>query len=124
MGGSNRDFKGVWIPKEIWLSQDLSLSEKALLVEILSLDNAHGCFASNKHFANFLGISERQVSRLVQSLEKKKYITSTTKVVVKGEGQAFERIIRGIGKFKRVSDKNLIEFVTVNGSVVARRKDA
>ena len=26
-----RDFKGVWIPKEIWLSLDLTLVEKCLL---------------------------------------------------------------------------------------------
>ena len=34
-----RDFKGVWIPKEIWLSTDLKVMEKLILVEIDSLDN-------------------------------------------------------------------------------------
>jgi len=29
-----RDFKGVWIPKEIWLSDQLSLMEKVLFVEM------------------------------------------------------------------------------------------
>ena len=33
-----RDFKGIWIPKEIWLSEQLSLVEKVLFVEIHSLD--------------------------------------------------------------------------------------
>ena len=46
MSRHERDFKGVWIPKEIWLSADLSLTEKALFVEIHSLDNERGCFAS------------------------------------------------------------------------------
>jgi hypothetical protein len=36
----NRDFKGVWIPKEIWINTDLSIIEKVLLVEIDSLDKA------------------------------------------------------------------------------------
>ena len=46
----NRDFKGVWIPKEIWLNTDLSIIEKVLLVEIDSLDNSdRGCFASNEY---------------------------------------------------------------------------
>ena len=29
-----RDFKGVWIPKEIWLTDQLSLMEKVLFVEM------------------------------------------------------------------------------------------
>ena len=41
-----RDFKGIWIPKEIWLSEQLSLMEKVLFVEIHSLDNEDGCYAS------------------------------------------------------------------------------
>ena len=122
MGGSKRDFKGVWIPKEIWLSADLSVVEKCLFVEIHSLDNEHGCFASNRHFANFMNISERQVSRLIKKLEQKGFVTSMTKVVVKGEGQAFERIIRVEGKYARAPDKNLIEVVEVDGVAVARRK--
>ncbi len=114
-----RDFKGVWIPKEIWLSQDLSLSEKCLFVEIQSLDNEHGCYASNKHFARFLGISERQVTRLVKKLESKGYIKSKTSVVTKGDGQAFERVIRVKGKYTRSSDKGLLEVVRdENGAVV------
>ena len=32
-----RDFKGIWIPKEIWLDSNLTWSEKMLLVEIDSL---------------------------------------------------------------------------------------
>jgi len=38
-----RDFKGVWIPSEIWLSEKLSLIEKVLFVEIYYLDNERGC---------------------------------------------------------------------------------
>src|SRR5512145_1551891 len=56
-----RDFKGVWIPREIWLSPTLSLMEKVLFVEIHSLDNERGCYASNRHFAAFFGVSERQI---------------------------------------------------------------
>ena len=37
-----RDFKGIWIPKDIWLSKELSLMEKVLFVEIHSLDNERG----------------------------------------------------------------------------------
>ena len=46
----DRDFKGVWIPKEIWLNNNLTLTEKLLLVEIDSLDNEFGCTANNAYF--------------------------------------------------------------------------
>ncbi len=47
MERSERDFKDVWIPREIWLSTELSLMEKVLFVKIHSLDNERGCFASS-----------------------------------------------------------------------------
>jgi len=70
-----RAFKGVFIPIEIWLSRDLSLLEKALLVEIQYLDNEHGCFASNAYFAEFFDLSERQISRTIASLKEKGFIS-------------------------------------------------
>jgi len=120
--GGKRDFKGVWIPKEIWLSEDLSLVEKCLFVEISSLDNEHGCYASNRHFSMFLGVSERSVTRHIKSLEEKGYITSKTNVVTKGDGQAFERIMRTKGKYARTPDKGLMEIVEIDGQAVVRRK--
>jgi hypothetical protein len=71
----NRDFKGVWIPKEIWLNTDLSIIEKVLLVEIDSLDNSdRGCFASNEYLAKFVQLSESRVAHIISDLKKRKYI--------------------------------------------------
>ena len=67
----DRQFKGVWIPREIWLNGELSILEKVLLTEINSLDNEKGCYASNKYFAEFFGISERQISKYVGQLDAK-----------------------------------------------------
>ena len=68
----SRDFKGVWIPREIWLNEQLSLVQKAMLVEIDSLSvNGKPCFASNQHFADFLGISRATVKRALHELEEK-----------------------------------------------------
>jgi len=78
MGGMERpqrDFKGIWIPREIWLSDQLSLMEKVLFVEIHSLDNERGCFASNKHFADFFGVSDRQIRTHIGSLKEKGFIS-------------------------------------------------
>ena len=72
-----RNFKGVWIPREIWLSEELSLMEKVLFVEIESLDNERGCFASNRYFAEFFGVSPRQIASYVAALKEKGFVTVT-----------------------------------------------
>jgi hypothetical protein len=75
MNKENRDFKGVWIPKEIWLNTDLSIIEKVLLVEIDSLDNSdRGCFASNEYLAKFVQLSESRVAHIISDLKKREYI--------------------------------------------------
>lgn len=71
-----RDFKGVWIPKEVWLDKNLTWMEKLLLVEIDSLDKEKGCFASNKYFAEFFQLSPSRISELVNQLVSKGYITT------------------------------------------------
>lgn len=72
----NRDFKGVWIPKELYLDTELSWTEKILIIEIDSLDNdpEKGCFASNAYLARFLGISEGTLANTVSRLKKKGYV--------------------------------------------------
>ncbi|MTN46400.1 DnaD domain protein [Turicibacter sanguinis] len=88
----NRDFKGIWIPREIWLSEDLSITEKVLLVEIDSLDNESGCFASNEYFAKFLKISKDRVSKLISGLCQKGYL-KTTIIYKQGSKQIEKRIL-------------------------------
>lgn len=69
-----RDFKGVFIPKEIWLNEDLTASEKMLFAEIDSLDGEEGCYATNEYLATFCGISESLVSKAISKLKKMGYI--------------------------------------------------
>ena len=56
------------------MSKELTLQEKVFLVEIDSLDNDDCCYASNKHFAEFFGLSLGRVSQVINSLQKKGYI--------------------------------------------------
>ena len=71
----DREFKGVWIPKEIWLNYKLNILDKAILVEIDSLDREErGCFAGNKHFAEMFGCTERQVSASISRLTKMGFV--------------------------------------------------
>ena len=65
---TERAFLGVWIPKEIYLHKGLTPTEKLLLAEVYSFSKNGICFASNEHFSEFLGISKRQVSRLISNL--------------------------------------------------------
>ena len=95
-----RDFKGIWIPKEIWLSDQLSLMEKILFVEIHSLDNERGCFATNKYFADFFGLHPRRIAGHIASLKSKGFITVTIH-------NLNERVIHAAGRFARVPDHDL-----------------
>jgi len=69
-----RAFEGLYIPREIWLSQDLTLMEKLVLVEIKSLDTHKECFAKNEHFAKFFGVGITRIGIIISSLVKKGYI--------------------------------------------------
>lgn len=71
----NREFRGVWIPKEILLNKDLTPLEKLYLTEIDSLNNDEkGCYASNKHFEKKFGQTKSNVSRTIKNLEQKGWI--------------------------------------------------
>lgn len=68
-----RNFKGIWIPKEIWLMEGLLASEKALWGEIDSLydEEKGGCFASNEYLAKFNGVKLRRLQVMLSNLKSK-----------------------------------------------------
>lgn len=71
-----REFKGIWIPKEVWLSDDMTLQEKVFYVEVDSLNNELGCYANNEYFSRFFGISKVRVSEVINSLVKKGFLVT------------------------------------------------
>jgi hypothetical protein len=71
-----------------------------LFVEIHSLDNERGCYASNRHFAEFFRVSERQIRTYVASLKEKGFITVTIK-------NRNERVMRAAGKYARIRDADI-----------------
>ena len=98
----NRDFKGVWIPKEIWLNKSLTVMERLFLVEIDSLDNEEGCFASNKHFSEHFDISKGRCTQVIKSLEEKGLIKNT----VHRDGKLItKRVLRVVNKLNTVVNK-------------------
>lgn len=72
---ANRGFKGIWIPAKYWLDENLTDREILFLVEIDSLDiGEDGCFASNKHFSDFFGVTASRCSQIIKGLKDKGYI--------------------------------------------------
>ena len=112
---NSRDWKGIWIPKEIWLSEELSLIEKVLFVEIHSLDNERGCFASNNYFAEFFSVSDRQIRNVLAALKAKKFIAVTIQ-------NRNERVIRTIGRYRRISMEEKQEVFQQKRQTVAKMR--
>lgn len=101
-----RKFLGIWIPREIWLSEDLTLQEKVFIVEINSLDNNDGCFASNAYFGKFFGLSTVRVSQIISSLTEKNWLTSH--LTYKEDSKEVDKRILKINEDK----KNVLEKLT------------
>ena len=100
-----RDFKGIWIPKELWILKDLSLLEKVMLIEIDSLDNENGCYASNDYFADFFGLSKDRISKVINNLVKRGFISSELKYK-KGTCIVEKRVLKISRWYKSTSKKN------------------
>ena len=115
-----RDFKGIWIPKEVWLNKDLKLIQKLFLVEIDSLDNETGCWASNKYFAEFFGVSKGRCSQIINSLEQKGFIL----IKYEYEGKEIKsRTIRVVKKLNREFNKSLGGIKYIKGGYLENDKD-
>lgn len=72
---NKRDFKGVWIPREVWLDKRLNALDKVILTEIDSLDNEEdGCFASNEYLAEFCQCSPAKITNAISKLKKFRYV--------------------------------------------------
>ncbi len=93
----NRDFKGIWIPREIWLS-NFSCQEKCLWAEIHSLFDREkgGCFASNEYLSEFLGVKERRLQEMLSNLKYQGWL-----VQVSFDGR--NRVIRAIVPAENIS---------------------
>lgn len=95
-----REFKGIWIPAEIWTNPDLSWVEKIMLREIDSLqdENEGGCYASNGYFSEFFGLSKSRVSEVISGLVHRKYLRSLlVKFTERGQIKT-RRILKTTGK--------------------------
>ena len=73
-----RNFKGVWIPAEIWLDKELTLVEKAMLAEIDSFTgNGRSFMKSNDTIQEEYGISRNTIGRSLRKLAERGFVEVT-----------------------------------------------
>ena len=72
--------KFITVSIDIMHDKNLNQSQKFILAEIEQLSQLdNGCFASNKHFSDLIGITKENVSRNINDLEKMGYISTEIK---------------------------------------------
>lgn len=113
--------KGLWIPAEILLNEDLSDKEKITLAIILYLsEETKSCFASNKYIANIVNVTHERVSKIISSLKDKGYVSVRLKYkkdskeieqrqitpIVENINRHSEKYLEGIGKNNYSSSQN------------------
>lgn len=70
-------FKGIWIPREIWLHPTLTPLQKCLVAEIFNLSTKGlTCFASDKHFSKIFQVSVGRIKNMLCELRSKGIIES------------------------------------------------
>ena len=74
-----RDFKGIWIPVELWEDRDLSPFEVVLLSEIDSLDRGEGCWMTGENLAKRMRCSLSHLENTLTDLRKRKYIITISR---------------------------------------------
>lgn len=117
MNDLQRDFKGVWIPKDIWFDNKINALDKIILTEIDSLDvGEEGCYASNEYLAEFCQCTVTKISTAISKLIDLGYID-----VIKFDGRKrhlkvlkadFKKPIRQTlnnlkADFKKIKDINI-----------------
>jgi len=74
-----RDFKGIWIPREIWLNKNLCPISKMLWGEIYSQATGGECSRIDwiKKLSESLGVSKHKILQCINALKKQGYIQFT-----------------------------------------------
>ena len=115
-----RNFKGIWIPANVWLDRTLSIMEKCFYVEIDSLDNENGCFASNQYFAEFFCLSKNRCSEIIRGLKEKGLIKIEYIYKEKKDDKKSREIEKRIIRCVRDPDKGIRK---TEGGYSENRKD-
>lgn len=112
-----RDFKGAFIPKEIWCNPELDGDAKLVWGEIYALDNDFGCIASNEHFMRMFGWkNDRKVQREIKKL------TDMELISVEIDKRNDSRTIRVLGKFRHLDKEEMANLEALRSELIAKFK--
>lgn len=108
-----RDFKGAFIPKDIWCNPELDGDAKLMWGEIFALDNDFGCIASNEHFMNMFGWkNDRKVQREIKKLLDKGLISSEQ------NKRDDLRTLRIVGKYRHLDKEHMANLEELRAELV------
>lgn len=114
---NKQKLKGLWIPAEILLNEELTDKEKLILAMILYLsEETSSCFASNKYIANIVNIvnvTTDRVSKIISSLRDKNYIKVKLKYKTDSKEIEERQILPIVENINRCSQKH-IEGIDIN----------
>lgn len=112
-----RDFKGAFIPKDIWCNREMTGDEKLMWGEIFSLDNSFGCIASNEHFMEMFGFANtRKPQRIIKSLKDKGY------VIVEINKREDTRVIRVTGKYRHLDKDHMSDLEAMRSDLIGKMR--
>lgn len=103
---NKQKLKGLWIPAEILLNEELADKEKLILAMILYLsEETSSCFASNKYIANIVNVTHERVSKIISSLKDKGYVSVKLKYKTDSKEIEARQIIPIVENINRYSQK-------------------
>ena len=112
--------KGLWIPAEILLNEDLSDKEKIILSMILYLsEESKCCFASNKYIANIVNVTHERVSKIISALKDKGYVSVKLKYKTDSKEIEERQITPKLKNINRYSQKCL-EGIEINNYLASQ----
>ena len=114
--------KGLWIPAEILLNEELTDKEKIILSMILYLsEETKSCFASNKYIANIVNVTSDRVSKIISSLKEKEYISVKLKYKTDSKEIEERQILPIVENINRYSQKYL-ESIGINNDLDSQKQ--
>jgi len=114
---NQRDFKGAYIPKDIWCNPELDGDEKLAWGEIFALDNAFGCVASNDHFVEmFNWANNRKVQRVLKGLKEKGYIT------IEINKREDRRVMHVVGKYRHLDKDHMSDLMAMREDLLKAKR--
>ena len=72
----DKEFSGLWIPKDIIMDKGLTSTDKLILAAVEALSKEGACYAGNKYIAEVTGGSFELVRKTIYKLQKNGYLAS------------------------------------------------